>query len=87
MRCLRAIICVNRADRLHNIKIREDTFTPESITDVISHRRLRWFAHVCRMQKNNIVKQTYKQDFKGQQTGGRPLKSSYWAPATDSGMP
>ena len=37
MRCLRAIRGVTRADR-HNIKIREDTFTPESITDVIRNR-------------------------------------------------
>ena len=47
------------ADRLRNIKIREDTLTPESITDVIRHRRLSWFGHVRRMQKYNIVRQAY----------------------------
>ena len=40
MRCLWAIRCVTRADRLQNIKIREDTFTPESITVVNRHKRL-----------------------------------------------
>ena len=34
-----AIRGVTRADRLQNIKIRKDTFTPESITDVIRHQR------------------------------------------------
>ena len=44
MRCLRAIRGVTKMDRLQNIKIREDTLTRESITDVIRHRR--WFGHV-----------------------------------------
>ena len=74
VRCRRAIIGVTRARRLHNIKIREDTFTPESITDVIKHRRLRLFGHVCHMLRDNIVRQAYKQDFKGQRKRGRPLK-------------
>ena len=34
MRCLRASRGVAREDRLQDIAIREDTFTPESITDV-----------------------------------------------------
>ena len=46
MPCLRVIRGVTRADRLQNIKIREDTFTPESITDVVRYMRLRWFGHV-----------------------------------------
>ena len=41
MSCLQAIIGVTRANRLQNIKIRENTFTPEYITGVIKHRRLR----------------------------------------------
>ena len=28
------------------VRIREDTFIPESITDVIRYRRFRWFWHV-----------------------------------------
>ena len=44
-------------DRLQNIYIREDTFTRESITDVVIHRRLRWYRHVCRMQSDNIIRQ------------------------------
>ena len=32
MHCLRAVRDVTRADRLQNIKIREETFTPEYIT-------------------------------------------------------
>ena len=57
IRCLRVIRGSTKADRLQNIKIREDTCTPESITNVIRHRRLRWFGHVCHMQRDNIVTQ------------------------------
>ena len=35
MRCLSAVRGVTRADRLQTVKISADTFTPESITDVI----------------------------------------------------
>ena len=66
MRCLWAIRGVTRADILQNIKIRKDIFTPEFITDVI--------RHICHMQRDNIVRQAYKQDFNGQQKRGRPLK-------------
>ena len=41
---LRAIRGVTRTDRLQNIKIREDIFTPKSIKEVIRHKR--WFVHV-----------------------------------------
>ena len=75
MRCLLAISGVTRADRLQNSKIREYTFTPESIIDVIRHRtRRQWFGHVCCMQRDNIIRQANKQNFKGQQKIGRLLK-------------
>ena len=31
-------------------------------------------GHVCRMQRDSIFRQAYKQDFKGQWNTGRPLK-------------
>ena len=35
--------------RLQDSQIKEDTFTPESTTVVIKHRRLIWLGHVCCM--------------------------------------
>ena len=68
MHCLWAIRGVIRTDRLQNIKIREDIFTLESIMEVIRQRRLRWFGHVCRVQRDNIVRQA------GPPKRGRPWK-------------
>ena len=87
MRFLRAIIGVTRADRLQHIKIREDTFTPESIRDLIRHKGLSWFGHVCRMQRYNIVRRAYKQDFRGQWKRGRPLNKWSDQIRNDTGLP
>ena len=54
---------VTRAYRLQNIEYREDTFTLESIKDVIKHKRLWWLGHVCHTPRDNIV----TQDIKAQQ--------------------
>ena len=87
MCCLWAIRGVTTMDRQQNFKIREDTFTPESITDVNRHTILRWFGHVCHMQRDNIVRQAYKQDFKEQQKRGRPLKRWCDQIRNDTGFP
>ena len=79
MRCLCG---VTRVDRLQNINNREDTFTPESITDVIKH--IRWFGPVCCMQRDNIFRKAYKQDFKRQRKRGRPPKRGGVTWAIDS---
>ena len=63
MRCLWAIIGATRADRLQNIKIREDTVTLESIAHVSSAEDS---GHGCRIQRNDIVRQAFKHDFKRQ---------------------
>ena len=62
MHCLQAIRGVTRADRLQNIKIREDTFTPESITDITKKNVFLGMFAVC---KDNIVRQVHKQNLKG----------------------
>ena len=64
MRCLWANRGVNRADRLQYIKIKEDTFTPESITDVIRHRILRWIGEVTSLCKhtNKTSKKSGRED-------------------------
>ena len=55
MHCLRAIRGVTRTDSLQDIKMRKDTVTTESITDVIRHRRLRWFGQGCSMPRKNTL--------------------------------
>ena len=73
MRCRRDIRGVTRADRVQNTKIREDIF-PLNLSHMSSDRRLRWFEHSCRIQRDYIIRETYKHDFIGQRKRGRPLK-------------
>lgn len=63
---------VTRTDRLRNGQIREETFTAESISDVNTHGRLRWFARVWRMPNENLIKIAFNEDFKGQRKRGSP---------------
>ena len=60
MRCLQAIRGVTRADRLQNIKLREDTFTNESTTDVIRHRRCGLGMFPTRKEITSFSKHTNK---------------------------
>ena len=72
---------------LTDYKISKSERTPLPLnlsTDVIRHR---WFGHVCRMQRDNIIRQAYKQDFKGQQKRGRPLKRWSDQIRNDTGLP
>ena len=47
--CLKAIRRITRTDRMRNSQVREETFSSESISDLIRYRRFRWFGHVCRI--------------------------------------
>ena len=37
-----------KADRVPKSQVRDETFTLESVSDVIRHKQIRWFGHVCR---------------------------------------
>ena len=81
MCCLQAIRRVTSADRLQNIKIREDTL---NLSQMSPDTEDWWFGHVCCLQRDNIIRQVYKQDFKGQQKRGTPLSDQI---RNDSGLP
>ena len=47
----------------------------------------RCFGHVCQIPRDNIVRQAYKQDFKGQWKRGRPLNRWTDKIRNDTGLP
>ena len=54
MRCLRCIIGVSRWDHLYNLDIRAWCCEQLLVEALIRQRRLRWFGHVCRMDKQRL---------------------------------
>ena len=71
--CLQAINSLTRADRLQNINIK-DTFTPESSLMSSDTEDAGGLATFAIHQRENIVRQPFMQDLKGQRRRGRPLK-------------
>ena len=60
MKCLRAILRINRSDRLRNTMIRKKLNISETIEDIVLKRRLRWFGHVVR--NTSTLNCSYKLD-------------------------
>ena len=58
MRCLRRILKINTMDFKKNIDIREETNT-YPIESIIRQKRLQWFGHVMRMDKNRQPHKVY----------------------------
>jgi len=74
MKCLRAILGVTRSERIRNTHIRKTLGMAETIEDVVSARRLRWFGHVVRSAAHSRINASYKQDFPNRRPVGRPPK-------------
>jgi len=74
MKCLRAILGVTRHDRLRNTYVRETLGMTETIEDVVSARRLRWFGHVVRSSDQTRINASYRLDFARPRSRGRPPK-------------
>ena len=71
MHCLRTIGGVTRTD--YNISRAGRTPLHLNLSQMSSDTEDSG-GYVCRMQRQNIIRQAYKQDFKGQRKRGRPLK-------------
>ena len=54
MRCLRRILGVTLLHRIRNSIIRERCCNQPTIEEQIQQHRLRWFGHVCRMEKKRF---------------------------------
>jgi enoyl reductase-like protein len=46
----------------------------ESIIDVISKHRLKWFGHISRMNENNWIRKCLEMEIEGKRERGRPAK-------------
>ena len=71
--CLRAISSLTRTDSLQNIKIK-DTFSPESSQMSSDTEDAGGLGKFAIHQRENIVRQPFMQDLKGQRKKGWPLK-------------
>ena len=73
MKFLRRVVGKTKRDKIRNTTIRE-TVKTISIEQRIEVNQLRWFGHVCRMEKNRIPKQIFECRQEGKLPRGRPKK-------------
>ena len=74
MRCYRRILKVCWKDRIHNEVIREKVNRCHTIMDVIKHRKLQLFGHICRMRNHRVVKLVTLGMTGGNRPRGRPTR-------------
>lgn len=86
MRCLRAILGVNKLERITNITIRK-ILNVQNISEVIRMRRLKWFGHISRRPDDSFVKTVLIQDFQGNRGRGRPPLRWQDQVRKDTGIP
>ena len=74
MRCYRRILKVCWKDRIRNEVIREKVNRCHTIMDVIKHRKLQLFGHICRMRNHRLVKLVTLGMTDGNRPRGRPTR-------------
>ena len=87
MRCLRAILGISTIQRLRNTAIRKTLNITNTISEVITQRRLKWFGHVVRRPDENYVSKAFRQDLQGRRSRGRPRKRWSDQIRSDTGLP
>ena len=87
MRCLRRILGVSLRERRTNESIRKALGMPNSITEVIKRKRLKWFGHISRRSPNSYVSLALRQDFPNPRPRGRPPKKWTDQIRKDTGLP
>ena len=73
MRMLRRLKRVTLLDHIRSEDIRKE-LDVDPIMEKIRAVRLRWFGHIVRMSKNNLVKLAWKMEVDGKRPVGRPRK-------------
>ena len=74
MVCIRKINGVSRLDRIRNTIIRETLGLKYDIIERISHKRLRYYGYVMRMDPQRLPYITLSGILHGERQGGRPVK-------------
>ena len=77
MRFLRSMVGRTRRDRIRNEEIRKTIQNIESLTDKITQRRLRWYGHVKRMDKERLPRKMHEMKMVGTRPKGRPRYRYY----------
>ena len=76
MRCLRRVLGTTLLDRISNASFRLKCDVP-MVSDIISHRHLRWLDHVGRMSRDRMPLQLMFNVVYGESKSGIPSKP--WA--------
>ena len=87
MKCLRAILGVTLYNRLKNQDIRQRLNVKKTIVDNIRSRRMKWFGHVNRRDRDSLVYRAYSQSFPNPRPAGRPPKRWTDQIRADTGLP
>jgi len=73
MAWLRRLLCVTRRDRIRNDTIRSVLHQEESLVQKIRKRRLTWFGHVTRMERERLPQRALHCHLEGERSqGGQP---------------
>ena len=84
MTCLRRIRGISRRDKIRNNSIREMVGIKKNILETLEERRLRWYGHVRRMQRERIPQKAMTTYVEGKRTKGRQRKR--WIQGVDEAL-
>ncbi len=74
MTILRKMLGVTLRDELRNEKVRRRTTVMTSVVTVVEQNKLRWYGHVLRKKKEDVVKQAWEEPVRGKRSRRRQLK-------------
>ena len=68
---LRKMLGVTLRDTLRNEEVRRRTTVMTSVATVVEQNKLRWYGHVLRNKKEDVVKQAWDEPLRGKRNRGR----------------
>ena len=74
MSMLRKMLGVTLRDKIRNEEVRRRTTVMTSVVTVVEQNKLRWYGHVLRKEKEDVVKQAWEEPVRGKRSRGRQLK-------------
>ena len=75
MRCYRRLLKIKWQDKITNEQIRKTLNIQTTVIDLVRRQKLTLFGHICRMDKNRIVKHVVTSDMGGKNKQGRPPRA------------
>ena len=68
---LRKMLGVTLRDTLRNEEVRRRTTVMTNVATVVEQNKLRWYGHVLRNKKEDVVKQAWDEPLRGKRNRGR----------------